>query len=275
MSLVIEVQNFKKNYGSKAILQNLSFNVASGSIAAFLGPNGAGKSTTLKILMGLKKADQGHCKILGEIEHNNFVKSQIGYTSQELSFPPHLKIFEILNFVATHFKHPIPVDQLLSRFDLVKIKNNKAGDLSGGEQRRLGLASALVGRPQILILDEPTTGLDVESRQILWDEFRNFKKNNGSILLSTHDLNEASAVADHVVVLDEGQVLAQGSLAEIKSCVDYKKISFEVNNELKTEYSKDADLFVKNLVLQNINFKNIHIFDSTLEEAFLKMRKKK
>ncbi len=273
--MVIEVKNLKKNYAAKVILNDLSFSVAAGSIVAFLGPNGAGKSTTLKILMGLKKADQGHCKILGELNHNNFVKSQIGYTSQELSFPPHLKIFEILDFVSTHFLQPLPVDQLLNRFDLVKIKNNKAGDLSGGEQRRLGLASALIGRPQILILDEPTTGLDIESRQILWDEFRSFKKSGGSILLSTHDLNEASLVADQVVVLDEGQVLAQGSIAEIKSCVDYKKVCFEVQNELKTEHTQDADLFVKNLVLNKIEFKNIHIFDSTLEEAFLKMRKKK
>ncbi|MBC7742018.1 MAG: ABC transporter ATP-binding protein [Bdellovibrionaceae bacterium] len=275
MKHVIEVENVKKSYGSQIILQNLSFTVGPASIVAFLGPNGAGKSTTLKILMGLRKADQGLCKILGSTAHDRSIKAQIGYTSQELSFPPHLFVKEVIRFVATHFVEPLPVDDLLKRFELTKLKNNKTGGLSGGEKRRLGLACALMSQPQILILDEPTTGLDVESRQILWAEIKKFKKAGGSVLLSTHDLTEAGAIADQVIVLDEGRVLAQGSLSEIKSRVDYKKISYELNSELKIEYVKDADQFVKDLVVTNVQFKNLHILDSSLEEAFLKIRKQK
>ncbi len=275
MKHVIEVENLKKKYSSKVVLEDLSFTVGSSSIVAFLGPNGAGKSTTLKILMGLRKADQGVCKILGSTDHNRELKKKIGYASQELSFPPHLYVEEVIQFVATHFEDSLPIDQVLTRFELSGLKKNKTGGLSGGEKRRLGLACALMNRPQILILDEPTTGLDIESRQVLWNEIKSFKTAGGSILLSTHDLTEAGAIADQVIVLDEGRVLAQGSIADIKSRVDYKKVSYQLGSENKIELVKDADQFVRDLVSQNVKFNNLHVLDSSLEEAFLKIRKQK
>ena len=274
MNQVLDVQKLEKSYGQKVVLKDLSFSISEQQIVAFLGPNGAGKSTTLKIIMGLRRPDSGTLRIFDSDVHSLKIKDQMGYTSQDLSFPAQLKVEEILKFVSAHYSNPVPLPELTRRFELTDLMSNKVGGLSGGQKRRLGLACAMVGRPKILILDEPTTGLDVESRHQLWQEIKNFKKNGGTVLLSTHDLNEAGTVADRVLVIDHGNLISDGTVEQIKKKIDYQKITYEYEGQPVLEYVQDSDHFVKNLVSQKPHFKNLHIHPSTLEEAFLKIRGK-
>ncbi len=272
MNSILEVNDLKKRYGKKEALRGVSFAIKEKEIVAFLGPNGAGKSTTLKIIMGLRQPDSGRVQLFGFTSHNSQVKNKLGYTSQELSFPPHLRVQEVMNFVSSHFRNPVPVNEMAEQFALTALLSNSVGGLSGGEKRRLGLACALMGRPQILILDEPTTGLDVESRHHLWKEIQKFKSQGGSVLLSTHDLNEAGAIADRVLVIDQGHLLLDGTVADIKRKIDYQKISYQIDGQEVVELVQDSDLFVKKLAIEKPHFAQLQIHSVNLEEAFLKIR---
>jgi ABC-2 type transport system ATP-binding protein len=258
----IEVRGLKKSFGSRQVLSNLNFEIVKGEITAFLGPNGAGKSTTLKILLGLRKPTEGTVRTEG----------RIGYTSQELSFPAHLKVQEILSFVKAHYPDSHPVEELARRFHLDHLMNRQIGGLSGGEKRRLGLACALMGKPDILVLDEPTTGLDLESRHHLWSEIQTFKSSGGSVLLSTHDLHEVSRIADRILLLDQGQILFAGSLQKILEEIDLQKVTYRLHGQEESHVVEDSDAFVRELVLKQIPFVSLQIHPATLEEAFLKFR---
>jgi ABC-2 type transport system ATP-binding protein len=273
MSVTLEVKDLKKNYGSKQALRGVSFALRQSEIVAFLGPNGAGKSTTLKIIMGLRQLSSGTLKILGSHSHSFEIKNKMGYTSQDLSFPSHLRLIEVLRFVSAHFENPVSGLEMAERFQLGSLLKMFVGGLSGGEKRRLGLACALLGRPQILILDEPTTGLDVDSRHHLWREIQEFKAQGGTVLLSTHDLFEAGAVADRVLLIDQGLLLVDGSVEEIKSQIDFRKITYEIDGKEMTEMVQDSDVFVKKLAIEKPHFKSLKIYQVSLEEAFLKIKR--
>ncbi len=244
-------------------------------IVAFLGPNGAGKSTTLKTIMGLSLPDAGHISVLGSAPQSISVKNQIGYTSQELSFPPFLKVQEILRFVQAHFTDSVSLKEILERFDLTFLRRKSAGGLSGGQKRRLGLACALIGKPNLLILDEPTTGLDIFSRKNLWEEIKNFQSGGGSVLLSTHDLNEVEMIADRVLLIEDGKILVDGTVSEIKSKIEYQKITYRHFGTKWTEMTQNSDTYIKNLVKEKPEFTHLEIHPITLEEAYVKMRAKK
>ncbi len=269
---VLEVSNLTKNYGKKLVLKGINFSLKAQEIVAFLGPNGAGKSTTLKMIMGLRKPAQGAVSILGFSPDKFEVKNKIGYTSQELDFPAFLQVKEILKFVHAHYAEPVSIQEILQRFSLTELQHESAGGLSGGEKRRLGLACALLGRPKLLILDEPSTGLDIESRNSLWKEITKFREDGGTILLSTHDLNEVEVIADRVLLIDEGQILIDGTIAEIKKRIEFQKISFECDGKHFAEMVQDADAYVRQLVTSKPNFSKLEIHPITLEEAFLKIR---
>lgn len=272
MKPILDIQNLKKSYKDKMVLNGIGFALHPEEIVAFLGPNGAGKSTTLKMIMGLRQPDQGKVLLFDESPNEQAIKNKIGYTSQELSFPAYLQVQEVLRFVQAHYSHPVSLVEILKRFDLTKLQREAAGSLSGGEKRRLGLACALIGRPQILILDEPTTGLDIESRQSLWQEIERFKTEGGAVLLSTHDLNEVSAIATRVLLIDQGQIIVDGTVEKIKKRIEFQKISYKINGEEKFELVQNSDDFIRKLVLQNPEFYDLHIHPITLEEAFLKIR---
>ena len=272
MNEILKVENLKKSYQGRAILKGLSFSLRANEIVAFLGPNGAGKSTTMKMIMGLRQPDEGEIKVFDGSPKQLHVKDRIGYTSQELSFPPHLLVYEVLKFVGAHYRNPISIAEIIERFQLEKIKKVTVSDLSGGEKRRLGLACALIGHPKLLILDEPTTGLDVESRHSLWKEILKFRDGGGAVLLSTHDLNEAGAIADRVILMNEGQILVTGTVKEIKSRIEFKKISYRWKNQDFQELVQNSDQFVKSLAVEKADFQDLHIHPVTLEEAFLKIR---
>ena len=262
--ILIDVQDLKKNFSNHQALKGLSFQIRKSEITAFLGPNGAGKSTTLKTILGLRKPSSGSVSVFGKI----------GYTSQELSYPPHLKLKEILCFVKSHYDNSESVSTLAEQFHLTGLLHRQVGGLSGGERRRLGLACALMAQPEILVLDEPTTGLDLESRQDLWKIMQQFKAQGGAILLSTHDLHEVSQIADQVLLIDQGQLLFSGPQKKILEQIDLQKISYELNGVEEHHFSENSDAFVRDLVEKKIPFQNLKIHHASLDEAFLKLRGK-
>ncbi len=262
--MLIQVKNLKKKFAGHEVLKGLSFEIRKGEITAFLGPNGAGKSTTLKTILGLRSPTSGSVEVHGKI----------GYTSQELSYPVHLKVKEILGFVCAHYNHCFELQELAQKFHLDSIWNRQVGGLSGGEKRRLALASALAGRPDILVLDEPTTGLDLESRQDLWKSMTVFRAGGGTILLSTHDLHEVSQIADQVILIDQGQLLFSGPLKKIFDEIDLEKISYEINGKEETHLTENSDQFIRDLVDHKTDFHNLKIHHASLEEAFLILRNK-
>lgn len=265
-------RHVSKFFGSHQALKELSFEIPKGKLTAFLGPNGAGKSTTIKILLGLDQASSGEVRLLGSTPTELPIRERLGYTSQDLNYPPHLKVYEILSWIAHHYPSPHDLNQIKENFHLSHLWKRQVGQLSGGERRMVGLASAFLGRPEVLILDEPTTALDIDAKEILWSQLRKFTQNGGTILLCTHDLDEVSKVADHVLLIEKGQLLFSGPLEEAIRSIDYHAISYFVDRDQQHHLVKDGDAFVRELVEKRVNFSQLSISRASLEDAFQKLR---
>lgn len=226
---VIRVENLAKSYGKVEAVSDLSFDIKKGEIFGFLGPNGAGKTTTLSILEGLLKADQGRVHVLGmEIDtHTKQIKSRIGVQLQNTSLLPDLSVFEQVQLFARLYGYqPAPAEilSLIQQVGLEQKTDMLPDKLSGGQQQRLALALALVNQPEIIFLDEPTTGLDPQSRRVLWALIRELRDQDKTIVLTTHHMEEAEALCDRVGIIDFGRFVALdtpgaliNSLAEVSS----------------------------------------------------------
>ncbi len=204
---IAELRGVEKRFGRVAALRGVDLSVSTGEVVALLGPNGAGKTTLVNILLGIRRPDAGEARLLGSV----------GVTPQEMSFPPTLRVREIVDFVRAHFPDAQPTASLLDRFALGDVARRQVGGISGGQQRRLAIAVAFAGNPQIAVLDEPTTGLDVESRLEVWEEIRAYAVAGGAVLLTTHHLEEAEALATRIVVLASGAVVAEGTASTLKA----------------------------------------------------------
>ena len=209
------LREVSKRFGETAALDGVDLELRTGEVLALLGPNGAGKTTALSILLGLRRPDSGRAELFGEDPRRPGARAAIGVTPQESGFPPTLRVREIVDLVRAHFPDPVPAEELLDRFGLTEIARRQAGGLSGGERRRLSVALAFAGRPRALFLDEPTTGLDVEARRAVWREVREYAGGGRTVLLTTHHLEEAEALASRVVLLARGRIAAEGSPAEL------------------------------------------------------------
>jgi ABC-2 type transport system ATP-binding protein len=220
-SSAITVSGLRKSYGDKAVLDGIDFEVAAGSVFSMLGPNGAGKTTTVNILTTLMKADAGTVRVGGHdvASGTRQVRSVIGVTGQFAAVDELLTGRENLQLVAD-LKRVRPgerlVERLLERFDLVESAQKMVSTYSGGMRRKLDLAMTLVGSPQIIFLDEPTTGLDPRSRRTMWEIVRDLVAEGTTIFLTTQYLEEADQLADRIAVLDQGRIVAQGTAEELK-----------------------------------------------------------
>ena len=200
-----------KRFGSLVALDDVDLELRGGEVLALLGPNGAGKTTALSVILGLRRPDRGRAELLGTDPRDRDARAAIGVTPQDAGFPPTLRVHEIVDLVLAHFAMPVPTAELLARFGLADCRRRQAGGLSGGERRRLSVALAFAGRPLAVFLDEPTTGLDVEARRSLWRELQEYAATGGTILLTTHHLEEAEALATRVALLARGRIAAEGS----------------------------------------------------------------
>lgn len=276
---VLLAESLRKSYGTRQALKDINLKISSSEIVALLGPNGAGKSTTLKILLGLRAADSGQLKMPE--------RKKIGYVAQELSFPLHMKVIEILKLVKAHYETGPSLSEIVHRFQLEGFLHALTGGLSGGEKRRLALACSLMGSPDLLVLDEPTTGLDVEARINLWKEIQDYSRNGGAVLLSTHDLNEVSQIADRVIIIDQGKVLCEGPVHAITRDLKIKTLRFRSKEapvsshimDMKTEdgfyhlLSENAEHLLSDLMTKGFKLEDLEVSSASLEEAFIHIRK--
>jgi ABC-2 type transport system ATP-binding protein len=211
----VRLDRVLKRFGDVTALDGVSLELRAGEILALLGPNGAGKTTAIGVVLGLRRPDAGEARLFGRDPREPASRRRVGSTPQELDFPGTLTVTEVLDFAGRHFPERADVGELLARFGLEDVARRQCGGLSGGQRRRLAVALAFVGDPVVVVLDEPTTGLDVEARKSVWDAIRSHRARGGSALLTTHYLEEAEALALRVVVLVSGRIVCEGRPREI------------------------------------------------------------
>ena len=207
----------RKAYGDVVAVNDLSLSVARGECFGLLGPNGAGKTTTIEILEGLLAPDAGDVEVLGLRwnTHERELRQRLGIQLQETQLPDKLTAEETLRLFRSFYDHGPTIESLLAVVELDGKRLSRVGKLSGGQKQRLSLACALAGSPDLLFLDEPTTGLDPHSRRQLWETLRQFRAEGGTILLTTHYMDEAESLCDRVAIVDHGRVIAQGTPADL------------------------------------------------------------
>jgi ABC-2 type transport system ATP-binding protein len=240
---VIEVRGLTRRYsGGFEAVRGVSFDVERGEMFALLGTNGAGKTSTVEVVEGLSRPAEGTVSVLGHdpFRERSLVRPRVGVMLQEGGFPPDLTVTEAAKMWAGTLTSPRPVDEALSLVDLAHRSSVRVKQLSGGERRRLDLALALLGKPEVLFLDEPTTGLDPESRRNTWELIRSLLREGVTVLLTTHYLEEAQALADRLAIMHRGRIVAQGTVSEVVDAYP-SRISFHAPVGLALPVVADVD----------------------------------
>jgi ABC-2 type transport system ATP-binding protein len=214
MPTAIQCRDLRKTYDGKVeAVCGLNLEIQTGECFGLLGPNGAGKTTTIEILEGLLAPTSGEVKILGHTwnENEREMREWLGISLQETRLSEKLSVRETIDLFASFYREPRPTSEVMEQLQLTEKADSWVGKLSGGQRQRLAVATALVCNPRILFLDEPTTGLDPQSRRQLWDIIRTFQRNGGTVLLTTHYMDEAERLCDRLAIVDHGQIIAEGS----------------------------------------------------------------
>jgi len=218
MAAAIQCRDLRKTYDGKVeAVRGLSLEIRTGECFGLLGPNGAGKTTTIEILEGLLQPTSGQVTVLGHTwqENSRQLREWLGISLQETRLSEKPTVRETIELFASFYSQPRSSDEVLDQLQLREKADAWVGKLSGGQRQRLAVATALVGNPRILFLDEPTTGLDPQSRRQLWDIVRAFQQNGGTVLLTTHYMDEAERLCDRLAIIDHGQVIAEGTPADL------------------------------------------------------------
>jgi ABC-2 type transport system ATP-binding protein len=295
---VIEVRNLVKKYGSLLAVNNISFEVNQGEVFGLLGENGAGKTTTLEIIEGLRKPSSGQVLVLGHdaIHHPQTIKNKVGVQLQASAYYEFLTLKEILNLFGSFYEKSLDPTELLAMVDLEEKANALITQLSGGQKQRFSIVASLVNDPEIVFLDEPTTGLDPLARRNLWEIINQIKKRGKTIILTTHYMEEAEILCDRIALMDQGKIIAIDNTANlIEKAVNPFLITFEVNSleqkeaielkklgKLETNVDGKVDRFelqIKTQKLVNQSLAIIHELDpnsvlvkkATLEDVFLEL----
>jgi ABC-2 type transport system ATP-binding protein len=219
MAAVGRLDAVSKNFGARVILDAISLEVRAGEVTALLGPNGAGKTTTVGVLTGRLAIDSGRVDLFGLDPSRPAARARMGVMLQSAGLPDVLTVRELVTLQSGYYRHPRAIAETIALAGLDGLETRRAGKLSGGQQRRLHYALAICGRPDLLVLDEPTTGLDHEARRRLWTTVRDEADGGAAVLLTTHYLEEADALADRIIVIDAGRIIADDAPAAIKASV--------------------------------------------------------
>ena len=254
MSPAVRVEHLKKRYGAIEAVKDISFSVQPGEIFGLLGPNGAGKTTTIRCLCTLAKPDSGTLEVEGVsvIEQPKLARRLLGYVAQEVALDKILTGRELLQLQASLY-HLSPnqskerIQLLLELLKLSDYAEQKTGTYSGGLRKRLDLAAGLLHQPAVLVLDEPSVGLDIESRFILWDFLRQLRDAGTTVLITSHYLEEIDALADRLVIIDQGKVLAEGSPAELKDRVGGDRVTLRIREFANLEEAEKAKYLLESL----------------------------
>lgn len=278
MQPVIEIKGLRKSYGALAVVEDLSLDIHSGEIFAILGPNGAGKTTTVEILEGFRTADSGEISVLGI---NPAIKgkaglawrNRIGIVLQSTQDTAELTVREALTHFASYYSHPRDVNDVIALVGLSEKANDRARTLSGGQRRRLDVGLGIIGRPELLFLDEPTTGFDPEARRAFWVLIKQLKTEGTTILLTTHYLDEAEALADRVAVMNHGEILEVSTPALLGGRSQAKAtVSWSEGGVMKSETTDAPTEFVKELSNRlGGEIPELSIHRPSLEDIYLSM----
>ena len=216
---VIRVDALRKTYGDLVAVDGISFEVQPGEVFGLLGPNGAGKTTTVEVLEGLRQPDSGEVSVLGvdAIRRPDELRSRIGVSLQTAALYPKLNVVEVLELFRGFYPSGRPIEELVELMDLGEKRRTRTQDLSGGQRQRLSVALALVNDPELVFLDEPTTGMDPAARRALWDVVLGLKGRGRSVLLTTHYMEEAEVLCDRLAIMDHGRILESGTVDELVS----------------------------------------------------------
>ena len=281
--VLAQAVHVSRRYRDVTALHDVSLAIAAGEITGLLGPNGAGKTTLLQLLTGLRRPTSGTVELFGGSPLEPARRRSLGMTPQETGLPGTLRVREAVEFVSAHYADPLPAAEALGAFELGPLAKRQIGGLSGGQKRRLAVALAFVGRPKLVLLDEPTTGLDVEGRRALWEVIRRFRAAGGAVLLTSHQLDEIEALAERVVVLAKGRIVADDRLEVIRDLVGVRRVrlrarplpalagvvSATASGDTQELLTRDADALVRDLVRSGVPFAGLEVEAASLEDAFL------
>jgi ABC-2 type transport system ATP-binding protein len=287
-SMAARLERVSKAYGSVQALAEVDLVLAPGELVALLGPNGAGKTTVVKLLLGLTRASAGVVEVFGQEPRARAARVRVGAMHQDAKVPETLRVHEHIRLFSSYYPAPLSLAETIRTAGLGGLADRLFGELSGGERQRVMLALALCGNPELIVLDEPTAGLDVEARQSLWRQIRALVGSGRSVLLTTHYLPEADALADRIVVLNCGRVIAEGPPAAIKARVAGRRVqcrsqlsTFEVAllpgvQEVRAPQTgrleiltSDAERLVRALLERDPNLAELQVSSAELEDAFL------
>jgi ABC-2 type transport system ATP-binding protein len=282
-----QLLSVSKSYGDTVALHDVSLDIGPGGVIALLGPNGAGKTTTVKLLLGLAAPTSGSVELFGQNPRHTISRRRIGAMLQVAKVPETLRVREHIDLFRNYYPSPMSVADVYSAAGLEGLEDRKFGDLSGGQRQRVLFALAICGDPDMLFLDEPTLGFDVEARRSFWEQIRGFVSRGRTVLLTTHYLEEADALADRIVVIDHGSVIADGTPAEIKQRVSGRRIRCTTTlNEadlraipgvIDVTYDRgnvelivaNAEAVARELLWNDETLSNLEVSGIQLEEAFL------
>ncbi len=285
--LAARLRGVSKSYGNVQALRQVDFSVRQGELIALLGPNGAGKTTAVKLFLGLSAPDTGTVSVFGGNPKNSATRMRTGAMLQVAKVPETMRVREHIDLFRSYYPNPLPMQETLSIAGVGDIQERLFGDLSGGQRQRVLFALALCGDPDLIFLDEPTVGMDVEARRVLWEQIRRLVARGKTVLLTTHYLEEADALADRVAVINKGQIIAEGTPAEIKTRTRGQKIRCvtrvpveeirEIPGVLTVTTDREAleiraaaaELVLRELFLRDTTLRGLEVTNAGLEEAFL------
>jgi ABC-2 type transport system ATP-binding protein len=276
MSAIV-VRDLRRSYGALEAVRGISFEVARGEVFGLLGPNGAGKTTTVEILEGYRRRDGGEVEVLGvdPAAARGDWREQIGVVLQSSAMYETLTVAEMLRVFAGYYDQPRPLDEVVALVGLEEQRDTRVRRLSGGQRRRLDLGLALVGDPELIFLDEPTTGFDPAARRRAWETIRGLRSLGKTILLTTHYLDEAEQLADRVAVLRQGEIVASGPPAELTGAVRQTEIRYRDNGREVVLHTDEPTRLLHELTEQALGqgreLEGLVVRRPTLEEVYLSL----
>ncbi|MEV5752635.1 ABC transporter ATP-binding protein [Actinoallomurus sp. NPDC052308] len=279
-----------KSYGSVRAVEGLDLTIEAGSTVALLGPNGAGKSTSIGMLLGLVRPSAGEIRVFGDEPDAAVKRGRVGAMLQDGDLVPGLTVREVVSFVRGLYPDPMPLAEILTLANLTDLAGRRADRLSGGQAQRVRFAIAVAGAPRLLVLDEPTAAMDVESRRSFWASMREYAATGRTVLFATHYLEEADENADRVIVIARGRVVADGSPQEIKAAVGTGTVRFTIGDQptagldalpgvsaidvrgaIARLRTTDPDATVQALYATGLRVSDLEVKGADLEDAFLSL----
>jgi ABC-2 type transport system ATP-binding protein len=288
---IATLTHITKRYGTTVALDGLNLSLHPGEVVALLGPNGAGKSTAVKLLLGLIAPSSGTAQVFGSDPRKAITRTRVGALLQVARITETLRVREHLDLFRSYYPHPLPIADILRIAQLQGIEDRLFSQLSGGQKQRLLFALAICGNPDLIFLDEPTVGMDIEARRAIWQQIRFLSAQGKTVLLTTHYLEEADALAHRIVVINKGRIVSEGTPTEIKRSSGGRSIrcqtrlseeflltlpsvtNVKFNQGIVTVTASDAEIAVREMLLHDETLSGLEIAGPALEDAFLALTK--